>query len=194
MEIRPTALTGVWTFHPRAVHRDERGVFTRTFDTAIAAEHGIAFGPLTQDSQSRSLPGVLRGLHGRVGLGEAKLVRAAAGAVLDVVVDARPDSTTFGRYVALVLDDVDFAAVYIPAGCLHGFQVISSTPADIAYRIDRPHDPSEDVAVRYDDPDLGIAWRPGSPVLSPRDAAAGSWADFVAAHAGSSSPSSTPAS
>jgi dTDP-4-dehydrorhamnose 3,5-epimerase len=194
MDIRPTALAGVWTFQPRVTHRDERGLFTRTFDAAIAAEHGIVFGPLTQDSQSRSLPGVLRGMHGRVGLGEAKLVRAAAGAVLDVVVDARPGSGTFGQHIAVVLDDVDFTAVYIPAGCLHGFQVISSTPADVAYRIDRPHDGSEDVAVRYDDPDLGIEWRPGSPILSPRDAAAGSWAEFVSAHAGSSSASSTPAS
>lgn len=194
MDILSTALAGVWTFQPRVTHRDERGLFTRTFDAAIAAEHGIEFGPLTQDSQSRSLPGVLRGLHGRVGLGEAKLVRAAVGAVLDVVVDARPGSDTFGQYVAVVLDDVHFTAVYIPAGCLHGFQVISSTPADVAYRIDRPHDGTEDVAVRYDDPDLGIEWRPGSPILSPRDAAAGSWADFVAGHAGSSSVLSTPAS
>ena len=100
---------------------------------------------------------------------------------------------TFGQHVALVLDDTDFTAVYIPAGLLHGFQVISSTPADVAYRIDTPHDPSEDMTVRYDDADLGIVWRPGSPIVSPRDAAAGSWASFVArGHAARSSVSSTP--
>lgn len=193
--MRPTSLEGVLTFRPKVVHRDERGLFTRTFDAGIAADHGVVFGPLTQDSQSRSLPGVLRGMHGRVGLGEAKLVRVAAGAVLDVVVDARPGSATFGQHVALVLDDVDFTAVYIPAGFLHGFQVISSTPADVLYRIDRPHDPSEDVSVRHDDPDLAIDWRPGHRVLSPRDAAAGSWATYVAsAHAARSPASSTPAS
>lgn len=181
------------TFHPRVTYRDERGLFTRTFDAGVAARYGVEFGELTQDSQSRSLPGVLRGLHGRLGRGEAKLVRVADGAVLDVIVDARPDSVTFGQHVALVLDDTEFTAVYVPAGFLHGFQVISSTPADVVYRIDRPHDPSEDVTVRYDDPDLGIEWHPGSPILSPRDAAAGSWADFVAAsHAGSSSASSVP--
>jgi dTDP-4-dehydrorhamnose 3,5-epimerase len=193
MDMRPTALAGVMTFHPRMIHRDERGLFTRTFDAAIGATHGIEFGGQTQDSQSRSEPGVLRGLHGRGGLGEAKLVRVAAGAVLDVIVDARLDSGTFGQHVCVVLDDVDFTAVYIPPGLLHGFQVISHTPADVLYRIDRPHDPTEDVAVRYDDPDLGIGWQPGSPILSPRDAAAGSWAAVVAAsHAARSSALSTP--
>jgi len=194
MEVRPTALAGVMTFHPRRTHRDERGLFTRTFDASVAAEHDIVFGPLTQDSQSRSAPGVLRGLHGRRGKGEAKLVRVAVGAILDVIVDARPDSPTFGQHIELVLDDQDFTSVFIPAGFLHGFQVISETPADVAYRIDTPHSPNEDVTVRYDDPDLAIAWRPGSPILSPRDAAAGSWAELVAAtHATRSSALSTPA-
>lgn len=194
MDVRSTALAGVMTFHPVA-HRDERGLFTRTFDDLVAAEHDIVFGPLAQDSQSRSVPGVIRGLHGRRGNGEAKLVRVAAGAILDVIVDARPESPTYGRHIELVLDDEDFASVFIPTGCLHGFQVISNTPADVVYRIDTPHSPSEDVSVRYDDPDLAIAWRPGSPMLSPRDSAAGSWAELVAAiHAARSSALSTPIS
>jgi dTDP-4-dehydrorhamnose 3,5-epimerase len=194
MQARRTALAGVVTFHPTP-HRDERGLFTRTFDAAVAAEHGVVFGPASQDSQSRSEPGVLRGLHGRVGLGEAKLVRVAAGAVLDVVVDARPGSETFGQHIAVVLDDADFTALYIPAGCLHGFQVLGDRAADVLYRIDRPHDPSEDAGVRYDDPELAIAWRPGTTLLSPRDASAGSWAEFVSSdHGARSSASSAPAS
>jgi dTDP-4-dehydrorhamnose 3,5-epimerase len=194
MQVRTTALPGVLTFHPTP-HRDERGLFTRTFDAAIAAERGVVFGPLTQDSQSRSEPGVLRGLHGRVGEGEAKLVRVAAGAVLDVVVDARPGSETFGTHIAVVLDDTDFTALYIPAGCLHGFQVLGDTAADVIYRINRPHDPTEDVGVRFDDPELAITWRPSTTLLSPRDASAGSWADFVASDHGARSPaSSAPAS
>lgn len=193
MDVRSTALAGVMTFHPVA-HRDERGLFTRTFDALVAAEHDVVFGPLAQDSQSRSVPGVLRGLHGRSGNGEAKLVRVAAGAILDVIVDARPESPTYGQHIELVLGDEDFTSVFIPEGCLHGFQVISNTPADVVYRIDTPHSPSKDVSVRYDDPDLAIAWRPGSPILSPRDAAAGSWAELVAAtHATRSSALSTPA-
>lgn len=194
MEVRRTALAGVLTFHPTP-HRDERGLFTRTFDAAIAAEYGVVFGPETQDSQSRSEPGVLRGLHGRTGQGESKLVRVAAGAVLDVVVDARPGSETYGQHVAVVLDDTDFTALYIPAGCLHGFQVLGDRAADVVYRIDRPHDPTEDVGVRYDDPELAIAWRQGTTLLSPRDAAAGSWADFVARdHVARRSASSAPES
>ena len=111
-------------------------------------------------------------------------MRVSAGAVLGVVVDARCGSATFGSHVSLLLDDHDFVAVWIPAGCLSGFQVLRG-PADVQYRIDRPHDPAEDVAVRYDDPDLGIAWRPGEPVVSERDLGAGSWADLVARLRGS---------
>ena len=183
MEVRETGIDGVLTFVPRP-RRDDRGVFTRTFDAAVGARHGVVFGEHTQDSQSRSAPGVLRGLHGRSGEGEAKLMRVSAGAVLGVVVDARCGSATFGSHVSLLLDDHDFVAVWIPAGCLSGFQVLRG-PADVQYRIDRPHDPAEDVAVRYDDPDLGIAWRPGEPVVSERDLGAGSWADLVARLRGS---------
>jgi dTDP-4-dehydrorhamnose 3,5-epimerase len=178
MDVHETDIDGVLRFVPQP-HRDARGLFTRTFDAAIGARHKVVFGPGSQDSQSRSEPGVLRGLHGRLGDGESKLVRVSAGAVLDVVVDARPTSPTFGRHIAVVLDDQEFAALWIPAGCLHGFQVLRG-PADVQYRIDRAHDPSEDVAVRYDDPDLGIAWRPGEVVMSDRDRAAGSWAQLVA--------------
>ena len=94
-----------------------------------------------------------------------------------MIVDARPDSATYGRHLALRLDDEDFAMLYVPRGFLHGFQVLSDV-ADICYRIDRPHDPVEDLSVRYDDPDLAIAWPLPPGVLSPRDQAAGSWRDL----------------
>ena len=178
MEVRETGISGVVTFTPRP-HRDDRGVFTRTFDAAIGARHGVVFGEHAQDSQSRSALGVLRGLHGRLGDGESKLMRVSAGAVFGVVVDARIGSPTFGSHVSLMLDDHDFVALWVPTGCLVGFQVLRG-PADVQYRIDRPHDPAEDVAVRYDDPDLGIAWHPGDPIVSDRDLAAISWADLVA--------------
>jgi dTDP-4-dehydrorhamnose 3,5-epimerase len=160
-------------------HRDDRGLFTRTFDTAIAAEYGLAPETFVQDSQSRSVRGVLRGLHGRSGRGEAKLVRCAHGAVHDVLVDIRPDSPTFGRAAAFRLDDVDFAHLYVPPGFLHGFQALTDI-ADVCYRIDKPHDPTEDVAVRYDDPDLAIDWPLAVSLISDRDAAAGSMAALAA--------------
>jgi dTDP-4-dehydrorhamnose 3,5-epimerase len=177
MEVRTTGLADVLVFVPTP-HRDHRGFFTRTFDAAVATAHGVDPASFIQDSQSRSTLGTLRGLHTRGGRGEAKLVRCARGAIHDVVVDARPESRTLGRHESFRLDDEQFWHVYIPSGLLHGFQVLSEV-ADVCYRIDREHDPSEDRAVRYDDPDLAISWPLPVAEMSPRDTAAGSWADLV---------------
>lgn len=174
MKIHTTSLDGVILFLP-SPHRDERGLFTRTFDAAIACDAGLNPAAFVQDSQSRSHRGVLRGLHGRSGRGESKLVRCAHGAVYDVIVDARPGSPTFGAHAAFRLDDADFAHLYVPAGLLHGFQALTEV-ADVCYRIDRPHDPAEDIGVRYDDPELGIRWPLPVSAISPRDATAGSFA------------------
>jgi dTDP-4-dehydrorhamnose 3,5-epimerase len=179
VQVITSPLAGVLLFVPEP-HHDERGFFTRTFDADIAAAHGLDPDSFRQDSQSRSRGGVIRGLHGRVGRGEAKLVRCARGAVLDLIVDARPDSPTFAHHQAVRLDDETFKHLYIPAGFLHGFQVLSPDGADVCYRIDRPHDPDEDIAVRYDDPDLALPWRGAPTLVSPRDLAAGSWADVQA--------------
>jgi dTDP-4-dehydrorhamnose 3,5-epimerase len=174
VQVRTTSLADVVVFVAEP-HRDDRGLFTRTFDAEVAVAHGIDPAAFVQDSQSRSHQGVVRGLHGRSGKGEAKLVRCAHGAVHDVLVDARPASPTFGRQEAFHLDDEAFWHLYVPPGFLHGFQALTEV-ADVCYRIDRPHDPAEDLAVRYDDPDLAIAWPLPIGTVSPRDAAAGSWA------------------
>lgn len=178
MEVRTAGIEGVRVLVPTP-HRDDRGLFTRTFDTAIAAEHGIDLGPEAQDSQSRSRQGTIRGMHGRRGRGEAKLVRVAHGAVLDVLVDARPDSPTFGTVESFRLDDEDFRHLYVPPGLLHGFQALTQV-ADVCYRIDRPHAPGEDVGVAYDDPDLAISWPQEVTAISERDRTAGSWSDLLA--------------
>ena len=191
MRIETSRLAGVITFVPRP-HHDDRGFFTRTFDAEIFDEWVAGAGPwaseatgktptaamFVQDSQSRSTRGVIRGMHGRGGTGEAKLVRCAHGAVHDVLVDARPQSPTFGRHEAFLLDDISFRHLYVPPGMLHGFQALTDI-ADVCYRIDRPHDPTEDLAVAYHDPDLGIDWPLPPTLLSPRDAAAGSWTELV---------------
>jgi dTDP-4-dehydrorhamnose 3,5-epimerase len=177
MEVRTSAIDGVLLFVPTP-HRDDRGLFTRTFDAAIGAEHGVDLGALAQDSQSRSRAGTVRGMHTRRGAGEAKLVRVAHGAVHDVLVDARPSSPTFGTVAAFRLDDVDFHHLYVPAGLLHGFQAI--TDADVCYRIDRPHAPGEDLGVAYDDPDLAITWPVEVTTISERDRSAGSWKQLLA--------------
>lgn len=183
MRIEPTELADVLLLTPQP-HRDGRGLFTRTFDAEVFDDYlgtpGLS-ATFVQDSQSRSYRGVVRGMHGRAGRGEAKLVRCAHGAVHDVLVDIRPDSATFGRQQAFQLDDNDFRHLYVPPGFLHGFQALTTT-ADVCYRIDRPHDPAEDLGVVYDDPDLAIEWPQPITVVSERDAGAGSWRQLVAAH------------
>lgn len=172
MKVETGALNGVLIFIPTPF-RDERGLFTRTFDASIAAAHGLNPASFVQDSQSRTIRGGIRALHGRAGRGEAKLVRCARGAIYDVLVDARPDSPTYGAQMSVVLDDESFAHLYVPPGLLHGYQAL--TEADVCYRIDREHDPSEDISVRYDDPDLAIDWPLPVTAISRRDLAAGSW-------------------
>ncbi|MEV0309271.1 dTDP-4-dehydrorhamnose 3,5-epimerase family protein [Nonomuraea fuscirosea] len=177
MRVEQGELDGVLLFRP-SPHRDSRGLFTRTFDATTAAAAGLDACAFIQDSQSRSRLGTIRGLHGRSGRGEGKLVRCARGAVHDVLVDARPHSPTFGRSMAVRLDDEDFLTLYVPPGLLHGFQALTDF-ADTCYRIDREHDPSADLAVRYDDPDLAIAWPLPPAEVSPRDLDAGSWAELL---------------
>ncbi|GAB3700197.1 dTDP-4-dehydrorhamnose 3,5-epimerase [Actinocorallia lasiicapitis] len=172
MRVERTALAGVLLFVPEPRH-DDRGFFTRTFDAAVAAAHGLDPAAFVQDSQSRSVRGTVRGMHGRSGRGEAKLVRCARGAILDVLTDARPGSATFGVNLTVRLDDQTCRTLYVPPGLLHGFQAL--TDADVCYRIDREHVPQEDLSVRYDDPDLGIGWPEPVTAISERDLAAGSW-------------------
>jgi dTDP-4-dehydrorhamnose 3,5-epimerase len=176
MQVIAAGLAGVRQFVPTPFH-DERGFFTRTFDLEIGAAHGVNASVFLQDSQSRSHRGVIRGMHGRSGTGEAKLVRCARGAILDVVVDIRRGSPTFGKHEAFRLDDESFAHLYIPPGFLHGFQVLSEE-ADVCYRINRPHDPRADLGVAYDDPDLAISWPLPVTMISGRDRAAGSFAEL----------------
>jgi dTDP-4-dehydrorhamnose 3,5-epimerase len=180
VRIEQTDLASVALLTPEPF-RDERGLFTRTFDARIFDDFigsPGASGTFIQDSQSRSAKGVVRGMHGRAGRGEAKLVRCAHGAVHDVLVDIRRDSPTFGKQQAFLLDDKDFRHLYVPPGFLHGFQALTTT-ADVCYRIDRPHEPAEDIAVAYDDPDLAIAWPLSVTMVSARDASAPSWKDTL---------------
>lgn len=167
MYVQTTDLAGVLIFEPTPFV-DERGWFSRTFEASVAADAGIDPGSFVQDSQSRSHRGVIRGLHVRAGRGEAKLVRCSYGSIYDVVVDLRPDSATFHKWIALSLTDETHRSIYIPAGCAHGWQALTE-PADVHYRIDREHDPTEDVTIRFDDPELGIPWPLPATVVSERD-------------------------
>ncbi len=177
MEIIRTPIQDLIVFRPTPI-RDERGYFTRTLDVKILADAGVDPSSFKQVNQSRSYQGVRRGLHGRSGAGEAKLVRCANGAVLDVVVDARPGSTTFGKVMTFLLDDQVCTQVYIPRGFLHGFQALTGV-TDVVYRIDEFHAPNSDVTVRHDDPDLAIPWPGPATIMSARDGEGGiSWVDY----------------
>ncbi len=171
------AIAGAYLFEPTA-HADERGFFCRTFDRALARSVGIDPGVFAQDSVSRSAKGVVRGLHLRSGAGEAKLVRCSYGAVFDVVVDLRPDSPTQRNLAFFELSGETQLTVYVPAGCAHGFQSLTE-PADVSYRIDRPHDPSEDVTIAFDDPELAIPWPLPITLTSVRDRCALSLAEVA---------------
>jgi dTDP-4-dehydrorhamnose 3,5-epimerase len=159
---------------------DERGFFCRTFDAAIASDAGIDPNSFLQDSISRSVMGVVRGLHVRRGAGEAKLVRCSSGSVYDVIVDLREDSPTYRNWQSFELDGDGQMSLYIPNGCAHGFQALTSV-ADVSYRIDRPHDPSEDIAIRFDAPELAIPWPVAIGPVSRRDQFALSLEDAIRA-------------
>lgn len=149
-------------------HVDERGFFCRTSDNDVLRSAGLEPCSFVQDSVSRSARGVIRGLHLRSGDGEAKLVRCSYGAIFDVVVDLRPSSPTCRNWESFELTGDEQKTLYVPAGCAHGFQALTE-PADVSYRIDRAHDPAEDVTIRFDDPELAIEWPLGVGAMSQRD-------------------------
>jgi dTDP-4-dehydrorhamnose 3,5-epimerase len=149
-------------------HVDERGFFCRTFDVEVVRAAGIVPAEFAQDSLSRSACGVVRGLHVRRGTGEAKLVRCSYGAIFDVIVDLRPGSPTYRNWQSFELCGDEQVSLYVPAGCAHGFQALTQ-PTDVSYRIDRAHDPAEDVSIAFDDPELAIPWPLPVAAMSHRD-------------------------
>ena len=164
-----TELEGPIVIEP-AIHGDERGFFCETWRESQMAELGIDH-PFVQDNHSRSARGVLRGMHFQVGEGQAKLVRCARGSILDVTVDLRRGSPTFGRWEAFTLDDRLMHQVYVPVGFAHGFCVTSDL-ADVVYRCSTYYDPGLERSIRYDDPEVGIEWPDLELIVSARDAEA----------------------
>lgn len=176
MDAIPVArIAGAYLFRPTP-HADERGFFCRTFERDLVRSVGIDPDAFVEDSLSRSNLGVVRGLHLRSGEGEAKLVRCSYGAVFDVVVDLRAGSPTYGHREHFELSGDTQMSLYVPAGCAHGFQALTQ-PADVSYRIDRAHDPSEDVTIAFDDPELAIPWPLPVTLVSARDREAPSLAE-----------------
>lgn len=158
MQRLPTRLPGLALIEP-AVHPDSRGFFHETFRRDAWAAAGVDC-EFVQDNHSRSTCGVVRGMHFQVGDGQAKLIRCARGSILDVVVDIRRGSPTFGEWEALELDDERLLQLYVPIGFAHGFCVTSDV-ADVVYKCSSYYDGSIERGIRYDDPEVGIEWPAG---------------------------------
>ena len=157
MNVIKTAIDGVVILEPK-VFGDSRGYFFESWSERAFAEAGIDCN-WVQDNESKSSFGVLRGLHWQAApYTQAKLVRAIFGAVLDVAVDIRKGSSTYGRYVAVELSGDNKRQLFIPRGFAHGFAVLSDE-AVFAYKCDNIYMPSAERGVRFDDPELAIDWR-----------------------------------
>jgi dTDP-4-dehydrorhamnose 3,5-epimerase len=139
------------------VHGDARGFFQETYRKAVFADLGV-HDEFVQDNHSRSRLGVLRGMHFQPG--QAKLVRCARGSILDVLVDIRPGSESFGQWEAFPLDDEAHRELYVPDGFAHGFCVTSEL-ADVVYKVSTYYDPANESGFRFDDPEVGIEWPRG---------------------------------
>jgi dTDP-4-dehydrorhamnose 3,5-epimerase len=154
-----------------AVHGDHRGFFTEAYRRSTFAELGIAE-EFVQDNHSRSSRGIVRGLHFQLGEGIGKLVRCVRGEILDVVVDIRRGSPTFGQWEGFEISEENLRQVWCPVGFAHGFCVVSEQ-ADVIYKQTGYYDPELDSGIAFDDPEVGVEW-PANLVLIPseKDAAA----------------------
>jgi dTDP-4-dehydrorhamnose 3,5-epimerase len=156
MEFKETDLKGVYIIEPR-VFADARGYF---FEAWKQAEFEAHVGPVKfiQDNESMSSYGVVRGLHYQKGdLSQAKLVRVISGRVVDVAVDIRRSSPTFGRHIMVELSGDNKRQLFIPRGFAHGFAVLSPE-AVFTYKVDNPYAPQQEAGIRWDDPELAIQW------------------------------------
>ncbi len=171
MKAIPTAIPDVLLIEPQ-VFGDERGFFYESWNRRRFAELGIDV-EFVQDNHSKSGRNVLRGLHYQIEHAQGKLVRVIAGSVYDVAVDLRRSSPSFGKWVAFTLSADDRRMAWIPPGFAHGFYVTSES-AEFIYKCSDYYDPAHEVSLRWDDPQIGIAWPlpdGAAPTLSAKDAA-----------------------
>lgn len=170
MRLTPTEVNGAFVIDLEP-HEDERGVFARTFDAKVFAEHGME--PLIAQANMsiNHRAGTLRGLHRQVPPhAEAKLVRCVAGTVVDVAVDIRPGSPTYGRYAMVELSAANHRAFYLPPFVLHGYESLTDS-TEVHYQVSGPYVPGAEEGYRYDDPFFAIPWPMPPTEMSAKDAA-----------------------
>lgn len=165
MNFIKTAIDGVIIVEPR-IFKDERGYFFESYNEKEFIKNGIK-NRFIQDNQSKSSYGVIRGLHMQLGkYSQAKLVRVLKGSVLDVAVDVRKNSPTFGKHVAVLLSEENQRQLFIPRYFLHGFSVLSDE-AIFAYKVDNVYNKESEFGIRYDDPEINIDWKiPANKVIT----------------------------
>ena len=151
-----TNFEGVWVFEPK-IWDDHRGYFVETFN-ASGLPQELKDIDFVQDNEAKSTRGVLRGLHYQLPpKAQAKLVRCVSGEILDVIVDIRPGSDTFGKYLSVILNEINKKQLFIPHGFAHGYVVLSDT-AIFAYKCDQYYAPQTEGGIVYNDPKLNINW------------------------------------
>jgi dTDP-4-dehydrorhamnose 3,5-epimerase len=166
MRVESTDLPGVFIIEPQCFD-DARGFFLESFQSERYRAHGMRE-DFVQDNHSRSLKGVLRGLHFQVKRPQAQLVTVMHGRIFDVVVDLRRTSPTFGRWSGVELSDEGPRQIYMAPGFAHGFCVLSDF-ADLHYKVSRTYDHTDEAGLFWNDRDIGIKWPIDRPILSARD-------------------------
>lgn len=163
-------LKGCYIIHPD-VYKDKRGYFFETFNEKDFKAHTGLDISFVQDNESKSSFGVLRGLHFQKGeYGQAKLIRVVSGKILDVIVDVRPNSKTFGEHFSIELSDINKTQLYIPVGFAHGFVTLSDE-AVVTYKCDNFYNKESEIGIIYNDPTLNINWilKPEELIISDKD-------------------------
>lgn len=179
MKIENTPIEDLLVITPK-VFEDERGYFFESYNEALFRENGIDI-KFIQDNQSFSKYGVIRGLHLQVPpFAQTKLVRVLQGEILDVAVDIRKDSKTYGQHFSIVLSAENKKQLLIPQGFAHGFSVLSPT-AMVSYKVDQLYDKNSERGIRFDDPSLNIDWKINSQesIVSAKDLILGELKDLV---------------
>lgn len=176
MNVIQTKIKDLLIIEPK-LYGDERGYFFESYQQKRYKESGIPYS-FVQDNRSFSTKGVLRGLHFQISKPQGKLVSVISGEVLDVAVDLRPNSDTFGCYESVVLTGQNKLQFFVPPGFAHGFLVQSET-AEFSYKCTDYYDPKDEGGIIWSDPDLGIDWGEIEPSLSDKDSNLGSFSDYL---------------
>lgn len=177
MGFQATGMPGLWLYAPK-VFKDDRGFFMESYNQATFEAQGLELAFIQDNHALSRSQGVLRGLHFQnPPRAQTKLVRVTRGEVLDVVVDLRKGSPTYGQWKSFVLSESNFLQLLVPKGFAHGY--LTLTPdVEFLYKVDDVYSPEHDSGIAWNDPDLAIEWGVSNPILSPKDAQQGRFKDF----------------